>query len=177
MNRDIVNIPNILTLFRLFLIPVFILFFFSKLAHSLILSILIFLLAGVTDILDGYIARKYNLITKWGIVLDPLADKLMLLTVLSCLVIKNYILLWILIIVAVKEIFMIVSSTFLYKKDTIIPSNIFGKITTFLFYLSIFVLTFNETFGDYLLYIAVLSTVIALINYLFVFFKKKSLKE
>lgn len=171
------NIPNILTLFRLFLIPVYILFFFSTLTNSLILSILIFLLAGVTDILDGYIARKYNLITKWGTVLDPLADKLMLLTVLSCLVIRSYIPLWILIIVAVKEIFMIVSSTFLYKKDTVIPSNIFGKITTFLFYLSIFILTFNEAFGEYMLYIAVLSTIIALMNYLVVFFKKKPLKE
>jgi cardiolipin synthase (CMP-forming) len=145
--------------------------------NSLIFSIFIFLLAGISDVLDGYIARKYDLITKWGIVLDPLADKLMLLTVLSCLVIKNYISLWILIIVAVKEIFMIASGTFLYKKNTVIPSNIFGKISTFLFYLSIFILTLNETLGDYMLYIAVLSTLIALINYLVVFFKKNPLKQ
>jgi cardiolipin synthase len=66
------NIPNILTLFRLFLIPIFILLFFSNIFNYLFYSVLIFLVAGITDILDGYIARKYSLITKLGTVLDPL---------------------------------------------------------------------------------------------------------
>ena len=170
------NIPNILTLFRLFLIPVFILVFFSDAPNSLIYSISIFLLAGATDILDGYIARKYNMITKWGTVLDPLADKLMLLTVLSCLVIHGYAQLWILLVVTAKESSMIISGVFLYRQDYVIPSNLFGKVSTLLFYISIFVLAFNLRFADYIMYLAVLSTVIALANYLVIYIKGRVLQ-
>lgn len=166
------NIPNILTLFRLFLIPVFVIVFFSTL--PLKYSILIFLIAGFTDILDGYIARRYNLITKWGIVLDPLADKLMLLTVLACLVIKHYIPVLVLIIIACKEIFMIMSGILLYTNGTVIPSNVYGKLASLLFYISIFILMFNEQLGIYMLYISVVSSIIALVNYFVVYYKNKS---
>ena len=168
------NVPNALTLLRLFLIPVFILVFFSGADHSLMYSITIFLVAGFTDVLDGYIARKYNLITKWGIVLDPLADKLMLTTVLTCLVIGHYVPLWILVIVTVKELCMIAMGTVLYKNNTVIPSNIYGKISTFLFYVSIFTLAFiNSIWGDVLLYIAVASAIVAFVNYFIIYYKHK----
>jgi len=168
------NVPNALTLLRLFLIPVFILVFFSGSEHNLMYSISIFLIAGFTDVLDGYIARKYNLITKWGIVVDPLADKLMLTTVLTCLVIDKYIPLWILIVVAAKEASMIIAGMILYKKNTVIPSNVFGKVSTFLFYVSIFTLAFiNSIWGDILLYIAVASAIIAFINYFIIYYSNK----
>lgn len=167
------NIPNILTIFRLFLIPIFVIVFFSSTAKSLLFATLIFLFAGLTDVLDGYIARKYKLITKWGTVMDPLADKLMLLTVLGCLVIKNYIPNWILIVISVKEFAMIISATFLYKKDTVIPANSFGKVSTLLFYIAIFIFSFNRSLGDYLLYAAVISAIIALINYSLIYFKNR----
>lgn len=167
------NIPNILTLFRLFLIPVFVSLFFSGVEGSLLYSIYIFLLAGFTDILDGYIARKFNLITKWGTVLDPLADKLMLTAVLTCLVIANLAPLWVLIIITAKELFMIIAGTILYRNKKVIPSNSLGKISTCLFYISIFTLAFNVRFGDYLLYIAVLSSIIAFINYFILYNKSK----
>lgn len=159
------NVPNILTLFRLFLIPVFVILFFSGVPHSLLYSIYVFLIAGFTDILDGYIARKFNLITKWGIVLDPLADKLMLTAVLTCLVVDGLAPLWVLVIITTKEIFMIIAGTILYRNNSIIPSNSFGKISTCLFYISIVTLAFDVRFGDYLLYIAVASAIIAFINY------------
>lgn len=168
------NIPNILTIFRILLIPIFIAIFFSNNANSLLLAVLIFLLAGLTDVLDGYIARKYNLITKWGTVMDPLADKLMLLTVLTCLVIKNYIPIWILIVITLKEAALIISGTFLYKKDTVIPANKFGKISTLLFYIAIFIFSFDRSVGKYLLYTAVISALIALINYSYIYLKNKS---
>lgn len=171
------NVPNMLTLFRLFLIPVFILFFFSGISNSFLYSIIIFLLAGFTDILDGYIARKYNLVTKWGIILDPFADKLMLITVLSCLVVNSYVPIWVLIVVALKEIVMISSGTYLFTKGTIIPSNVIGKIATLLFYVSIIVLSFNVTIGNYLLYAAVLGSIIALLNYAIIYLESKHKKE
>ncbi len=160
------NIPNMLTLMRLFLIPIFILFFFSGTDTSLTNATLVFLLAGVTDVLDGFIARKYNLITKWGTVLDPLADKLMLLTVLSCLVLKNYIPLWVLIIMTLKEFLMITAGITLYKKDIVMPADGYGKIATLVFYLAILYLPFNSILSNYLIYLAVGSSIFAFTNYL-----------
>lgn len=167
------NIPNLLTLFRLILIPCFIFVFFSQSQNSLLHSILIFLLAGFTDFLDGYIARKYKIVTKVGIVLDPLADKLMLVTVLTCLLIKSYIPAWVLIVIAAKELFMIFCGLFLYKKGTVIPSNIFGKLSTIFFYISIFILSFAEKVGVYLLYFSVISALVALVNYALLYSKNK----
>ena len=171
------NIPNMLTLFRLFLIPVFVLVFFSPIDNNLVFSISIFLVAGATDVLDGYIARKYNLVTKWGMVLDPLADKLMLLTVLGCLAIEDYAPIWIVAIIALKEVFMIISGMFLYRNNTVIPSNVFGKASTLLFYLYVFILSLNSSIGDYMLMIAVISAFIALINYSLIYFKGKNLES
>jgi len=168
------NVANILTLFRLFLIPVFVMLFFSGVPKSLLYSIYIFGLAGFTDILDGYIARKFNMITKWGTVLDPLADKLMLTTVLTCLVIAGLAPLWVLIIITAKEIFMIVAGTMLYSSDLEIPSNYYGKISTFLFYISILTLAFDVRLGSYLLNIAVFSAIIAFLNYFILYNNKKN---
>ncbi len=171
------NVPNILTLFRLFLIPVFVLVFFSSIQNNLVIAVSIFLLAGATDVLDGYIARKHNLVTKWGLVTDPLADKLMLLTVLICLAIKGYIPLLVVILIAAKDSLMIISGLFLYKKNTVIPANIFGKASTFLFYLAIFILPINKYTANIMLKIAVVSAFVALINYTIIYFKNRKLEN
>lgn len=166
------NIPNMLTVFRLILIPVFILVFFSSITNSLIYAIFIFIISGITDVLDGHIARKYNLVTDWGTIVDPLADKLFLLTVLTCLVVAKYIPIWILAILLCKEGFLILTATILYNKGIIIPANIFGKAATCSFYISIFVFSFNKTAGIYLIYMAVAFEILALINYTILYFKK-----
>lgn len=165
------NVPNLLTVFRLFLIPIFMIVFFSGSPSNLLLSICIFFLAGFTDVLDGYIARKYKLVTDWGTIADPFADKLMLLTVLTCLVIGHYLPLWVLVIILAKEGFMIIVGILLYRKGTVIPSNIFGKLSTIFFYLSIFIFTFHETIGKYLIYLAVLFALVALTNYSFFYMR------
>ncbi len=86
MNKKIktsnMNLPNIITLFRIFLIPIFIYVYFRNPKENLLYSVIIFFTAGFSDFLDGYLARKNNLVTPFGTVMDPLADKLMLLTVL-----------------------------------------------------------------------------------------------
>jgi cardiolipin synthase (CMP-forming) len=171
------NIPNILTTFRLILIPIFVSIFFSHNSNSLLYSIIIFLLAGFTDFLDGYLARKYKLTTKIGAALDPLADKLMLITVLTCLVINTYIPILVLIIIAVKETFMIFCGIFLYKNGIVIASNIFGKASTIFFYISIFTLIINETLAVYLLYVSVAATLISLINYFIIYTKNKIIDD
>lgn len=169
------NIPNCITIIRLALIPLFILIFFSTLGNHFVYAMAIFFLAGISDLLDGYIARKYNLITKIGIVLDPLADKLMLITVISCLVISNDLPIWVLLVIACKDLFMVIFGLILYKKNVVIPSNIIGKLSTFLFYLSMFVFVFNSLIGTYMIYISVGVTVLALINYSIIYFRQKGI--
>ena len=107
------NIPNILTAIRFFLIPVFCIVYFSSINNQFMISIIIFLISGITDVLDGYIARKYDMVTKWGTLLDPLADKLMLLTVLFCLSRTHVIPIWIFILILAKEGLMILGGLLL----------------------------------------------------------------
>jgi cardiolipin synthase len=133
--------------------------------------------ASLTDFLDGYIARKYNLITEIGKVLDPFADKVMLITVLICLYISGRIPLVIPVVVVVKEIFMIISGLILYfrKERMVIPSNILGKSATVMFMLSILLLMLfpnNDSFV-YLLYITVIVKIIAFISYRRIYVKNK----
>ncbi|SHI10623.1 CDP-diacylglycerol--glycerol-3-phosphate 3-phosphatidyltransferase [Clostridium collagenovorans DSM 3089] len=168
------SIPNMLSIFRLILIPVFTIVFFSPIEHAMLYSSIVFVISGVTDLLDGYIARKYNQVTKLGIVLDPLADKLTLLVVLFCLFKKELIPSWILIFFVAKELSMILGGIFAYtRSDLVIPSNIFGKLATIFFYFSIFVLLFDKTIGIYLVYATVISAVIALFSYIKIFWNNK----
>lgn len=161
------NIPNILTVIRLILVPVFPLVFFSNMQNAILISFIIFLTAGLTDILDGYIAREYNMITKWGSVLDPLADKLMSLTVLLSLTIKSLIPVWVIIIIGTKELLMIIGAVILFNKGTYVSAKIYGKIATVLFYISVAALELiDRRFGLTLLYITVFVTLFAFYKYI-----------
>ena len=77
------NVPNVLSLIRLILVPVFVAVFFSEDPNSGYLAAAIFLVAFLTDVADGYIARKYNLVTNFGKFMDPLADKVLVLTAMA----------------------------------------------------------------------------------------------
>lgn len=172
LNLITMNVPNLITLIRFLLIPIFVILFFNPQNNGLFYSMIVFAVSGISDMLDGYIARKYNLITKLGTVLDPLADKLMLIAVLSCLAIKNYIPLWVIIFIMIKELTMIIGGLLLLKDNTVIPSNFYGKLSTFLFYVSILILIFNKGISKIMIYISVLISFIALINYLIIYKKK-----
>jgi len=163
------NIPNSLTVMRFFLVPVFIGLFFSELDGRLIYSFTVFIIAGITDVLDGYIARKYELITTFGTVMDPLADKLMLLTVLGCYTIAKMIPPWIIIVILIKELLMIMGGLFLYFRmdKHVVPSNKYGKIATVFFYMAIVMIVFIPVKGFVIgaLTIAVILKLVALIKY------------
>lgn len=129
------NIPNLLSIFRLCLIPVFLLVLFSGIPYSTAWACAVFLFSGMTDVLDGYIARKYNMVTAVGKVLDPLADKLMQITVFISLLVKDIIPAWIVIIFATKECLMILGSTYIIKnKIKIVEAKWYGKLCTVVFY-------------------------------------------
>ena len=161
------NLPNILTATRFLLIPLFVIVFFAPIEKSVLYATYIFILAGITDILDGYIARKYNIITRWGQAMDPLADKLMQITVLLCFTIKKYLPLWVILIVGLKETLMIIGGIFLYtKKDKrVIPSNKYGKVATVAIYLAVLTTAFSLPYSYLFIKLAIVTVAYAFFKY------------
>lgn len=164
------TIPNMITVSRLFLIPVFMLLMFQE---KYVYAIMIFLFAGTTDILDGYIARRYNLVTKFGQILDPLADKLMQVTALVVILVMDIIpgILPIVAIVIVKEVAMVIGSMVLWKSGITIAANWYGKAATVIFYAAIVLSIIFRNYGIFFLVAAVISTVFAFLMYMQNYFK------
>ncbi len=163
MNMPI-HIPNIITIIRFLLVPIFVYTFYASSSYVLPFSIFIF--AGFTDVLDGYIARKYNLITKWGKLLDPLADKVLQISVLFVLTDRMLIPIWIIIVVIFKEVFMIIGSGFIYSNKIVVQARWYGKVTTVLFYLAVILMVFvNKQIGIYAFILAVVATLFSAFRY------------
>lgn len=123
---------NRLTLFRILLVPLFIFFILSYnfVPHNFLWALVIFITASVTDMLDGIIARKYNQITNLGKLLDPLADKMLMISAFICLVHLNLINVVAVIIVIMREFLITAFRAFAKEKQVIIAANILGKIKT-----------------------------------------------
>lgn len=129
-----VGIPNILSVFRLLLVPVFALLYFGSAEHAKLYAAAVYALAAVTDFMDGWIARKYHMESKLGRVLDPLGDKVMTFVVLICLAADNLIPMWAVYVFFVKEALMAVGGLLIYRSSTDMPpSNVFGKCATVVF--------------------------------------------
>lgn len=169
------NVPNILTILRIFLVPVYLYFFYSVYENNILLAGLIFILAGITDILDGYIARKYDLGTKIGAVLDPFADKLMMFTILITFATSGIIPMWILVCLGIKEITMIIGGGILYlfKGKKVLASNKYGKVATVSFYIATLSIVFKlpKIISTTLFIVTVLFNLVAFINYLLIYIK------
>jgi len=169
------NLPNLLTLIRFLLVPVMSYFLVSK---NFTLAIIIYILASITDVLDGFIARKYNMITKLGKFLDPMADKLLQFSALLGLWVVGIIPFWITLIFFLKEIFMGIGAIKLLKnKDVVVPSKWFGKMSTIFFFVAIVLSMLSESLivlKPYVLpmfILALLSLLFAFIMYLINFLK------
>ncbi|MCK9216377.1 MAG: CDP-alcohol phosphatidyltransferase family protein [Firmicutes bacterium] len=142
------NIPNALTLLRILVIPPFLYFYLFFPTHGEKIALIFFLFSGITDLMDGFIARKLDQVTKIGTILDPLADKMVLISVLTVFVIKNKIEAWILLVMFLKELLMILGAFYLYNgKKEIIPANVLGKVSTALFYAAGFSVIINLPVG------------------------------
>jgi cardiolipin synthase len=140
-------------------------------------SVGIILLAGITDVVDGFIARRYNLVTEIGSLLDPLADKLMIIAVFLSLLITDKISLWAAFAVFLRDISMILYSTFFHLKGKkTIPANIMGKLTTVLFYIALFALLFSiEGASTFLWFVIGLSYLTTLIYFFLIRSANKNL--
>ena len=117
------NIPNLLTFFRLLLIPVFV--YSYSFAGNTAASVVILAVSGITDVLDGYIARKYNMSTPFGSVFDPVVDKLTQITVALCIALSGLAVMWFVFgFLIIKEAAMVVGGISLYRKKTVMPPAI-----------------------------------------------------
>lgn len=172
------HIPNILTIIRFLLIPIILIYIFTG---NYILALIVFTISALTDIADGFIARKFNLVSNFGKLMDPLADKLTQIATLTSLVIKNIIPIWILIIVISKEFIMICGASFLYGKDVVVYSKWYGKLSTVLLYIAIVFSLLTKQFEltgiweniDLALFtLAIIMTLFALVMYIKDLYKK-----
>ncbi|MGN0173450.1 MAG: CDP-alcohol phosphatidyltransferase family protein [Acutalibacteraceae bacterium] len=136
----IITVPNILTVIRILLSPVFVILYFKEFEHHYIYATAVLLLSGLTDVLDGIIARKCNLITTLGKILDPVADKLTQAVIIVCLTINHYddensFLIYVLILLFAKEFTMMLGAIVLFKSGTRpSESKWWGKLGTVMIY-------------------------------------------
>jgi len=173
-------IPNALTLARFVVIPFIIM---SHMTENYVTAFILLTVSGITDILDGTIARKYKLITNFGKLIDPLADKATQISILTTLALKGIIPIWIIIVLCLKEFVMIAGASFLYGKELVVSSKWYGKLSTVLFYIAIVCsliiryLNLSFAFDTYIYYLALIMTVFSLLMYIDAFYKQGYLKN
>ena len=164
------NIPNILSVIRIMLVAVFV---YTAFCVNNTAALVVFLLAGATDVVDGYLARRNNWITDLGKILDPLADKLMQCTVLVSLYIKKLIPIWFVVPFFAKEIFtLFIGLVVIKKRSVVVVSKWYGKFTVCLFYLTIVVsVIFAEYINGALTFVVFLPAIIAAVATLAAYIK------
>ena len=169
------NLPNKLTTLRVFMIPFFVFFLLYQGGENTtfrMISLVLFIVASLTDLLDGKIARKYNLVTNFGKFMDPLADKLLVCSALIALVDFDKVAAWIVIIIIARE--FIISGFRLIAADNgvVIAASYWGKFkTTFqMIMIILLILDLNYPFSGVVnmvvTYIALILTVVSLIDYI-----------
>ncbi|MCD7814476.1 MAG: CDP-diacylglycerol--glycerol-3-phosphate 3-phosphatidyltransferase [Lachnospiraceae bacterium] len=166
------NLPNKLTMLRVCLVPVFVvLMLVDGIPYGNIWAGILFILASATDALDGHIARKNNLVTDFGKFMDPIADKLLVCSAMICLVAQQKLAAWMVIIIIGREFvisgFRLVAS----DKGTVIAASYWGKFKTVFQMIMIVMLLYDfgtvwNTLSEIVVWIALLLTVISLVDYL-----------
>ncbi|MBO8165425.1 MAG: CDP-alcohol phosphatidyltransferase family protein [Brevibacillus sp.] len=161
------NVPNALTLFRMLLIPIYLFVFFSSYPHKIEIAYFILIIAGLTDIIDGYIARTYKMITDFGKMMDPLADKLMMLAVITSFFLTERISVWAALFFFARDIGMIVASAIFHLRGKkTVPANVFGKLTTVLFYVVFTLIMFQYPYAEIGLWIVIIFSFVTSAVYL-----------
>lgn len=168
------NLPNKLTVLRTALIPVFLVFLYTDFwgKANAYIAVAVFVIASLTDLLDGKIARKYNLVTNFGKFMDPLADKLLVCSALIALVGLGKVPAWIVIIIIARE--FIISGLRLVASDSgvVIAASYWGKFkTTFQMAMIIGLILdppipYMDVINQVLIYIALILTIISMIDYI-----------
>lgn len=161
------NLPNLLTSLRFVLIPVYIGVFVEG---HMIPAFFIMVAAGVTDVLDGYIARKRGQVTALGMMLDPLADKLMLITVILSLLISGHISWAAAAAMFLRDLGMIAGGFFYhFRGKKTVPANWMGKLTTVLFYAAITLIFFEVPYAHTYLWAVIVFSFVTSTMYIVMF--------
>ena len=168
------NLPNKLTILRVIMVPFFVAFLLLTPSHADFkwIAFALFVVASLTDLLDGHIARKYHMITNFGKFMDPLADKLLVSAALVCLTALGFIPAWMTVVIISRE--FIISGFRLIASDNgiVIAASYWGKFKTTFQMLMVIVLILNipnqffTVLGTILTYIALALTIISLIDYI-----------
>lgn len=168
------NLPNKLTVLRVIMIPFFVVFMLTDLGgtYSNYIALVIFCVASLTDMLDGKIARKYNLVTNFGKFMDPLADKLLVGAAMICLVEMGRLPAWIVIVIISRE--FIISGFRLIASDNgiVIAASYWGKFKTVFQMAMIIVLiaafegSVFEVVEQILIWVSLILTIVSLVDYI-----------
>lgn len=151
------QIPNILSGLRIIMVGFFV---YAFIKHDYVFALTVYVLAIATDMLDGYLARRNNWITDLGKILDPFADKLMLIAALYCFYVNRWIPLWLLVVVAGKELLMVLGGLILLKLDVVVYADWAGKLATGFFNVGV-IATLLKRFMPWLEYVSITLLIIA----------------
>ena len=165
------NLPNKLTIFRVLMIPVFIIVLMTGIIpepQNRYLAVVVFCIASFTDYLDGYIARKYNLVTNFGKFMDPLADKLLVAAALICMVEMEFLSAWIVVIIISREFIITGFRLIAVESGIVIAASWWGKIKTASQMAMIIVVLLGiwPIIGNILIILSTIFTVISGVDYI-----------
>lgn len=164
------NTPNKLTVMRMGLVPFFILAFYfemSQKSEAFIISTAIFVIASITDFFDGYIARKYNLISDFGKFMDPLADKILVAAAMICLVQSGRMEAWMAVLIISREYAISILRAIAATSGKVIAASGGGKIKTVSQIAAIIMLLLNLPYAQYIMIIAVIATFYSGLEYIY----------
>lgn len=161
------NLANKITIFRIFLVPVFMFTLYSNFDNARLIATVIFAFASLTDSLDGYIARSRNLITNFGKFIDPLADKILVSAALISLVDLKMIPAWAVVVIIAREFTITGFRTIAVSEGITIAASPLGKIKTVTQLVAIILLLLDLRFGMVTLYISLFFTVISGVDYIY----------
>lgn len=173
------NVPNALTVFRILAVPFIIALLYFPSRSTCLLATVLFLVAILTDLADGFWARKYNQVTNFGKFLDPLADKILIASVLIMLVELNWIPAWVAIIVIIRELLVTGLRAIAADKGQVIAADKYGKMKTIMQSVALVPLIYHfplfgidtAKLGFLLLLVAVVLTLYSGWNYLYTFYR------
>ncbi|MCL2123166.1 MAG: CDP-diacylglycerol--glycerol-3-phosphate 3-phosphatidyltransferase [Desulfovibrionaceae bacterium] len=174
------NLPNCLTLMRIFAAPLVVVLLYHEGPLTCFGAALLFAAASITDLLDGHIARRDNLVTNFGKFLDPLADKVLICSVLIMLTCLNWVSAWITIIIVCRELLVTGLRAMAADEGIVIAADKFGKWKTTLQVIAVIPLTIHypvmginvHILGELLLYIALALTMLSGVKYIHSYYHK-----
>ncbi len=170
-----INVPNLITVIRIMLVPVFLIIFWAAGPHRVLWGMMILAVAGITDVIDGYLARKLHMVTPLGKVLDPLADKLMVVSVMTSLFLIGRFPLWLVVLVVIKELVLVIGGIFIViRKHLQVSANFYGKAATIAIYAALFTSAFKIPGSSVITVIAGIISIVALSNYVLAFMRHRT---